>query len=70
MPIKAEPYRVKAIYHYFLPPEVPPTFVVDITEEFDTWIAALKAHKSQFMNPEKKRDVWEDMKVVRSLLAE
>ena len=59
IPAKGEPHRVKAIFHYFLPSEVPPTFVVDITEEFDAWMAALKAHKSQFLNPMKKRDyIW------------
>jgi bacillithiol biosynthesis deacetylase BshB1 len=56
MPIEGEPHKVNAIFHYFLPPETPPTFVVDITEEFDAWMSALKAHKSQFMNPEKNRD--------------
>ena len=28
--------------HYFLPAEVMPTFVVDITNQFDRWMAALK----------------------------
>ena len=40
MPLKEKPHRVKTIFHYFLPSEVPPTFVVDITEEFDDWMAA------------------------------
>ena len=39
-----------------LPPEVSPTFVVDITDEYDQWIEALSAHRSQFLNPEKDRD--------------
>ncbi|MBD3168238.1 MAG: bacillithiol biosynthesis deacetylase BshB1 [candidate division Zixibacteria bacterium] len=56
MPIDLEPHRIKGMFHYFLPAEVPPTFVVDITDEFETWMAALQAHKSQFMNPEKDRD--------------
>jgi N-acetylglucosamine malate deacetylase 1 len=50
------PHTVGALFHYFLPPEVAPTFVVDITKEFDNWIRALSAHKSQFLNPEKNRD--------------
>lgn len=33
-----------------------PTFVVDITEEFPFWIEALKAHRSQFLNPQKSLD--------------
>lgn len=59
MPLDEEPHTVNQIFHYFLPPEIPPTFIVDITDEFETWMAALKAHKSQFMNPEKDRDyIW------------
>ena len=56
LPIDFPPYRVNALFHYMLPPEYPPTFVVDITEEYDQWIKALSAHKSQFLNPEKDRD--------------
>ena len=52
----SEPYQVPALFHYFLPPEVMPTFVVDITEQFDAWMQALKAHASQFQNPEKPRN--------------
>jgi bacillithiol biosynthesis deacetylase BshB1 len=53
LPIKGEPYQVPALFHYFLPVEEPPTFVVDITEQFEGWVSALKAHGSQFLNPEK-----------------
>lgn len=56
MPIKGEPYTVRGLYHYFLPAGVMPTFVVDITKQYDRWMDALKAHKSQFQNPEKPRD--------------
>ena len=56
LPIDLHPHRVKALFHYMLPPETPPTFVVDITNEFDQWIEALSAHKSQFLNPEKDKD--------------
>lgn len=56
IPIDLPPHRVKALFHYFLPPDVPPTFVVDITDEFDQWMKALSAHRSQFLNPEKERD--------------
>lgn len=54
--IPGEPHLVQRIFHYFLPPGVTPNFVVDITPHFDQWIEALKAHKSQFLNPEKSRD--------------
>ncbi len=56
LPIPEPVYRIGAMYHYFLPPEVSPTFVVDITAQFERWMAALKAHRSQFLNPEKDRD--------------
>jgi bacillithiol biosynthesis deacetylase BshB1 len=59
LPLDDPPHRIDAMFHFFLPWEVPPTFVVDITAEYDAWMAALKAHKSQFMNPEKDRDyIW------------
>ncbi len=53
LPVKGEPFSVPALFHYFLPYDVPPTFVVDITDQFEGWMAALKAHESQFLNPEK-----------------
>jgi N-acetylglucosamine malate deacetylase 1 len=56
LPIDDPPHSIGGLFHYFLPPEVPFTFVVDITNEFDTWIKALSAHRSQFLNPEKNRD--------------
>lgn len=56
MPIEGEPFVVRGLYHYFLPPGVMPTFVVDITAQFDRWMDALKAHHSQFQNPKKPRD--------------
>jgi N-acetylglucosamine malate deacetylase 1 len=49
-------HRIGAIYHYFLPSGVNPSFVVDITAQYDRWMAALSAHKSQFLNPKKSRD--------------
>lgn len=56
LPIDIPPHRVNALFHYMLPPGVAPTFVVDITSEFDQWIQALSAHRSQFLNPEKDKD--------------
>jgi bacillithiol biosynthesis deacetylase BshB1 len=57
--LPGEPYQVPALFHYFIPPEVMPTFVVDITDQFDTWMKALKTHASQFQNPAKPRDyIW------------
>lgn len=48
-------HRIGALYHYFLPSGVNPSFVVDITPQFDRWMAALAAHRSQFLNPRKSR---------------
>jgi len=59
--LPGEPHLVKRIFHYFLPPRVSPNFVVDITPEFDRWIAALSAHESQFLNPEKSKDYIESI---------
>jgi len=53
---RTPPHEVSAIFHYFLPIGETPTFVVDITDYFDRWVAALKAHRSQFLNPKKTRD--------------
>lgn len=55
IPAEGEPYQAKAIYYYFLPPGVTPTFIVDVTDHFEEWRAALEAHKTQFFNPEKPR---------------
>ncbi|MBD3258549.1 hypothetical protein GF377_08960 [candidate division GN15 bacterium] len=59
--IPGDPHLVTRIFHYFLPPQVSPNFVVDITPHFDRWIEALSAHKSQFLNPEKSRDYIESL---------
>jgi bacillithiol biosynthesis deacetylase BshB1 len=56
LPLEEPPFAVSGLFHFFLPPEVAPTFVVDISDEFDQWIKALSAHRSQFLNPEKNRD--------------
>jgi bacillithiol biosynthesis deacetylase BshB1 len=56
LPVDEPPHIIGGLFHYFLPPEVAPTFIVDITKEFEAWIKALSAHRSQFLNPEKNRD--------------
>lgn len=52
----APAHHVERIFYHFLPPEVKPSFVVDITEYYDKWLDALKAHASQFQNPQKQLD--------------
>jgi bacillithiol biosynthesis deacetylase BshB1 len=59
--LPGEPHLITRIFHYFLPPQVQPNFVVDITPHFDRWIEALSAHRSQFLNPEKSRDYIEHL---------
>jgi bacillithiol biosynthesis deacetylase BshB1 len=54
-PIPGEPHQAKAIYFYFLPPGTVPTFIVDITQYFDDWMAALDCHQSQFNNAQRPR---------------
>lgn len=59
--LPGEPHLVTRVFHYFLPPGLTPNFVVDITPHFERWIAALSAHRSQFLNPEKSRDYIESL---------
>ena len=54
-PIEGEPHQAKAIFFFFLPPGTWPTFIVDVTDYFDEWMAALNCHQSQFDNPERPR---------------
>jgi bacillithiol biosynthesis deacetylase BshB1 len=64
---RSQPHEVQALFHYFLPVGTAPTFVIDITEAFDRWLAALKAHRSQFLNPKKTRDyIWSLETMARS----
>jgi len=59
LPIEGEIHSVPGLFHYFLPFEIEPTFVVDITDQYDRWMESLRAHESQFMNPEKSRNyIW------------
>ncbi|MBI5837443.1 MAG: bacillithiol biosynthesis deacetylase BshB1 [Candidatus Eisenbacteria bacterium] len=53
MPVEGEPYQARALFYYFIPPGVRPTFVVDVTQWAEKWRAALECHRTQFANPEK-----------------
>jgi len=59
--LPGQPHLVTRIFHYFLPPDITPDFVMDITPHFDRWIEALSAHRSQFLNPEKSKDYLESL---------
>ncbi len=54
-PVDGEPYQAKAIYYYFVPPGQRATFVVDFTDYFEDWIAAIDCHLSQFSHPDRPR---------------
>jgi bacillithiol biosynthesis deacetylase BshB1 len=54
-PVEGEPYQALAIYFYFLPPGTAPTFIVDVSDVFDDWMAALDCHQSQFYHPDRPR---------------
>jgi bacillithiol biosynthesis deacetylase BshB1 len=54
-PVEGEPHQAKALYFYFLPPGLVPTFIVDVTEHFDDEMKALACHASQFANPDRPR---------------
>jgi bacillithiol biosynthesis deacetylase BshB1 len=47
-----EPFRPRMIFYFQLRDELEPSFLVDISEEFDAKMAAIAAHKSQFFDPE------------------
>ncbi len=54
-PVEGDPFQAKAIYYYYIPPGMRPTFTVDVSKYFDKWMAALACHKTQFHNPEKPK---------------
>jgi bacillithiol biosynthesis deacetylase BshB1 len=47
-------YRPKAVYHYIQDYYIKPDFVIDVTDFYDRKLAAIKAYKTQFFNPESK----------------
>jgi bacillithiol biosynthesis deacetylase BshB1 len=44
-------YRPRRVIYYSITYDFTPSFVVDISEQFETKISAIKAHRSQFYNP-------------------
>jgi bacillithiol biosynthesis deacetylase BshB1 len=55
LPAEGGAHQAKAIFYYFLPPGLAPTFIVDVSEFFEPWLKALETHRTQFSNPEKPR---------------
>ncbi len=49
--VDQKPWRPRAYYHYMQWYEFPPTFIVDISEEFDRRMECVRAFRSQFYDP-------------------
>ena len=49
--MKQEPYRPRNYYHYMQWFEFIPSFVVDVSEEYDQRMEAVRAFRSQFYDP-------------------
>lgn len=47
-------WRPKAVYHYIQSQFIEPDFIVDITAHWETKVAAVKAFKTQFFDPNSK----------------
>lgn len=52
-----EPYQARALFYYFLPPEVIPSIIVPVDDYYDQWIGSIMAHRSQFGDPEKNPEM-------------
>lgn len=48
---KQDPWRPKVVYHFIQSLFIEPDFVVDISENWETKISAVKAYKTQFFDP-------------------
>ncbi len=49
-----EPWRPHHCFHYMQWHEFTPSFIVDVTDEYDQRLAAIKAHRSQLYDPRSK----------------
>jgi len=49
-----EPFRPRAYYNYMQWFEFTPSFIVDVSDEFEQRVKAMRAYKSQFHDPESK----------------
>ena len=58
MPLDGEPHRPRKIYYSCSFLEVKPTFVVDISEQFDRKCEAVACYKSQFEKHINQREVY------------
>lgn len=52
--MEQQAYRPKKLYYYFQTYETIPSFIVDISQEMETKMSAIKRYSSQFYNPKSK----------------
>ena len=64
MPLDGEPHRPRKIYYSCSFLEVKPTFVVDISEQFERKCEAVACYKSQFENQINQREIYPPAKNV------
>ena len=50
--VQQEPFRPRSYYHFMQTYEFVPSFVVDITDEYEQRMEALRAYRSQFYDPQ------------------
>ena len=63
--ILGEPWEVSKIYYFYaihLRININPSFILDVSDDFDKKISALKAYKSQFIENEKNAFVFDYLK--------
>jgi bacillithiol biosynthesis deacetylase BshB1 len=46
-----EAWRPKAVYHYIQSQSIPPAFVVDVSQQWERKMEAVRAYKTQFYDP-------------------
>jgi bacillithiol biosynthesis deacetylase BshB1 len=66
LPVGGSPHRPFKIIYASLYRDVRPTFVVDITDQFETRLAALMAYKSQFDDQEAGSNIFPAHKEIRT----
>ena len=66
LPVQGTPHRPFKIIYASLYRDVRPTFVVDITEQFETRLTALMAYKSQFDDQEAGNNIFPAHKEIRA----
>jgi len=52
-------WHPKAVYFYFLPPDMMPSFLVDVTDYHEQWLESINCHVSQFGRPDQNPHIRE-----------